>query len=439
MRLVRGIATAVATLTICPSAHAQSLQDALSITYAANPTIVAERARQRATAEARPQALAGVLPSVTASGAYGRLNDTSAFNGAAFGGGGAPLTRRSDLAPLAGQIEAQQTLFSGLRNFNAIKAASARIRAGGARLAAVEQGVLLDAALAYFDVMRDETIFAANANQTSLLTRQYDEAKARLAVGELTRTDVSQSEARLARAQAASSASGAALAASRAAFTRIIGDAPGALEKSPAMPKIPASLQEALAAATALSPTVIGARENAEAARRGVAIAKGAFSPSISAYAGYSYAEEQSAFVVSSEQRTYGIRAQIPLFTGGLNLSRVREARAGADAARASIDEAERRAAAETTAAFERISAAHATIAAARAQVEANRMALAGVRRESEVGARTTLDVLDAEQELLNAEVSLAGAERDERASIFALLAAIGALTPESLQISAAP
>lgn len=431
-----GLAAGLWAAAACGTAGAQTLQEALSVAYATNPTIVAERARQRAVREAKPQALAAVLPTVTASGSYGRLDDNSVFNGAAFGLGSGGVRRQSDLAPLSGQIEAQQTLFSGFRNFNAIKAASARVRAGGARLAAVEQGVLVEAAVAYFDVMRDTAIYDANANQASVLAKQNEEAKARLAVGEITRTDVSQSEARLARARAALSASGAALAASRAAFGRSVGDPPGALEKSPAMPEIPASLDEALAAARALSPTIIAARENAEAARRGVAVAKAAFAPSVSAFASYAYAEEQNAFALSSEQKSVGLRAQVPIFTGGLNLSRVREAKANADAARASVDEAERRAVAETAAAFDRIAAARATIAAARAQLEANRLALAGVRREAEVGARTTLDVLDAEQELLNAEVALAGAERDERASIFALLAAIGALTPESLRIA---
>ncbi len=429
----------VLALLTAGSAKAQTLHDALSVAYATNPTITAERARFRATREARPQALAGALPSVTASGAYGKLEDTSVFNGAAFGGGAGGVRRQSDLSPLSGGVEAEQTLFAGFRNFNAIKAAAARIRAGGARLAAVEQSVLLDAAVAYFDLMRDKAVYDSNANQASVLAKQFDEAKARLAVGELTRTDVSQAEARLARARATLSAAGAALSASRAVFVEIVGDAPASLETEPAMPEIPGSLEAALEIARALSPVVVAAREMAEAARRSVAVAKGAIAPTISAHAGYAYAEEQNAFIQSSEQATYGLRARVPIFTGGLNLSRVREAKAEAEAARAGVEEAERRAIAATTAAFERISAARSTIAAARVQIEANRLALLGVRRESEVGARTTLDVLDAEQELLNAEVTLAGAERDERTSIFALLAAIGALTSESLDIESIP
>ena len=435
----RLLAVALLALTPLGPASGQTLREALASAYATNPSITAERARLRATREARPQAIAALLPTVTASGAYGSLDDKSVFNGAAFGAGdgAAGVTRRSDLEPLSGQVQAQQTLFAGWRNLNALKVAAARIRSGGARLASVEQRVLLDAAVAYFDVVRDASIFDSNASQASVLARQYEESRARLEVGELTRTDVSQAEARLAGARAALSAAGAELDASRATYAQMIGDAPGALEKAPVMPDIPSSLEDAVAAARLLSPALIAAKENAEAARRGVAIAKGAFGPAITANAGYSYAEEQSAFVLSSEQATFGLRAQMPIFTGGLNLSRVREAKAEADAARASADEEERRAVAQTTAAFQRIAAARSTIAAARAQVEANRTALAGVRRESEVGARTTLDVLDAEQELLNAETTLAGAERDERASIFILLAAMGALTSDSLDIAA--
>lgn len=433
---MRNLLIGLALSLYVETAAAQSLRDALSAAYATNPTIAAERAQQRATKEARPQAVAGALPTITASGAYGRLNDASVFNGAAFGAGAGGIERDTELSPLSGQIEAEQVLFAGFRNFNAIKAASARIRAGGARLAAVEQSVLLSAATAYFDVARDLAIFKANANQADVLSRQYDEARARLNVGELTRTDVSQAEARLARARAALSGAGASLAASRAAFVEIVGDAPAELEKDPAMPETLDALEPALAAARTYAPSVIAARENAEAARRAVAIANSAFSPTLTAHAAYAYSEEQNAFLLSNEQTVIGIRARAPLFTGGLHMSRLREAKADADAARSAVDAAERRAAAETTTAFARIAASRSTIAAAQAEVDANRLALAGVRRESEVGSRTTLDVLDAEQELLNAEVALARAEHDERVAIFALLAATGTLTPESLDLS---
>ncbi|MEQ8936505.1 MAG: TolC family protein, partial [Amphiplicatus sp.] len=169
--------------------------------------------------------------------------------------------------------------------------------------------------------------------------------------------------------------------------------------------------------------------------RKQVAIAKGVFLPRVSLTAGYQYAEEPSSFTLSDEQFTYGARASVPIFQGGLNLSRVREAKALADSAEAGVEQAERRVGAQVTAAWEQLIAARTTITAARAQVDANRLALEGVRRESQLGARTTLDVLDAEQELLNAEVQLATAQRDERAAAFGLLAASGVLTLDAIGV----
>jgi outer membrane protein len=183
------------------------------------------------------------------------------------------------------------------------------------------------------------------------------------------------------------------------------------------------------------APIAVAAREYETAARRQVAIAKGAFAPTISATAAYSHADEPNTFLSADESLSYGVRASVPIFRGGLNLSRVREARALADSAQERVLEAERRTEAEVLSAWESLQASRISIVAARAQVSANELALEGVRRESQLGARTTLDVLDAEQELLNARVSLANAERDEGVAVFGVLAAAGLLTPEAIGI----
>ena len=165
-------------------------------------------------------------------------------------------------------------------------------------------------------------------------------------------------------------------------------------------------------------------------------IARGALLPSVSLTAGYQYAEEPSTFVDSDEQFAYGARATVPLFLGGLNYSRVREAKALHSSDRSRLLEAERLVTAQVTAAWERLVAARAIIVSATAAVEANRLAHEGVTQEALVGARTTLDVLDAEQELLNAEVTLVSAEYDAQAAAYGLLAAVGVLTPEAIGIS---
>lgn len=413
------------------AARAQTLEEALTMAYRSNPTIGAERARQQATKELKAQAWAGALPQVQASASYVENDDDQTINNASFGGAG--VTSRSfNLETKTAQISGEQPIFTGLRNFNAIRAAKARVKAGDAELALVEQDVLQRAAQAYFDVMRDMKVYEATKNNVDVLLRQKREAELRFEVGEVTKTDVAQADARLAQSRAQLTTAQARLAVSRASFAEIIGEAPATLEADPALPPAPVSLDEAQSIASQGSPAIIRAKMAEEASRRNVAVAKGAFSPTVSLTATYQYAEEPSSFVIKDEQFAYGVRATAPIFLGGLNISRVREANALHDADRRRIEEAERRATAAVTSAWEQLSAARANIVSATSQVEANSIALTGVRREAQLGVRTTLDVLDAEQEYLNAEVALANAERDARTATFQLLAAMGVLGPDT-------
>lgn len=422
----------VAAASIFPvAACAQTLEEALSMAYESNPTIGAERARQRATRELKAQAWANALPQVQASANYTKIDQTQSFNQTVFGQ--AVVTEREfNLDSRGVQISGEQPIFTGLRNFNAIRAAKARVKAGDAQLALVEQDVLQRAAEAYFDVVRDMEVFEATKNNVEVLLRQKREAELRFEVGEVTKTDVAQADARLAQSRAQLTTSHARLAVSRASFAEIIGQNPATLEADPELPPAPVSLDEAQSIAAQGSPAVLRARMAEEASRRNVAVAKGAFAPTISAVASYQYAEEPNSFINNDEQFAYGARATVPIFLGGLNLSRVREANALHDADRRRIEEAERRATAAVTSAWEQLSAARANIVSATSQVDANSIALTGVRREAQLGVRTTLDVLDAEQEYLNAQVALANAERDARSAAFLLLAAMGVLGPDT-------
>lgn len=427
-----------AALLVLPlsGASAESLTDALALAYASNPTIRAERARLRATEELKPQAWSGALPQISAQGAYNNIKETQTFNPAIFPISGGDVT--STYQPLTAGVSGELPVFTGFRNYNAIRQAQARVRAGGAQLAAVEQDVLNRVATAYFDVLRDLAIYDSNTNNVEVLVRQRDEAQLRFKVGEVTKTDVSQAEARLARARAGLAGSQAQLAVSRANYAELVGQAPGTLEPVLSLPELPDSLDSARQLADSYSPGVVASREQEEAARRQVAIAKGALMPTVSVVAGYSYADEPSTFLQKDETFSYGVRATAPIFAGGKNWSQLREARALHDSSRESVLEAERRAEAAVTAAWEQLIAARITINAATAQVSANNLALDGVRREAQVGTRSTLDVLDAEQEYLNANVSLANAQRDERVAAFSLLAAAGVLTPEAIGINSA-
>ncbi|HNR76189.1 MAG TPA: TolC family outer membrane protein [Parvularculaceae bacterium] len=422
--LLSGIATAGAP------AAAQSLEEALSLAYETNPTIAAERARQRATKEQTAQAWSQALPQIQGSANYAKIDETQNFNQTVFGQQVA-TDRDFNLTSKTASISGEQPIFTGLRNFNAIRAAKARVKAGNAQLALVEQDVLQRAAQAYFDVVRDMAVYDATKNNVDVLLRQQREAQLRFDVGEVTKTDVAQADARLAQSRAQLTTAQARLAVSRATFAEIIGQTPATLDPDPGLPPAPTSLEDAQAIAAAGAPVVIRARMAEQASRRNVAVAKGAFSPTISLTASYQYAEEPNSFINTDEQFAYGARATVPIFLGGLNISRVREAKALNEADRRRIDEAERRATAAVTGAWEQLQAARANIVSATAQVEANELALTGVRREAQLGVRTTLDVLDAEQEFLNAQVALANAERDARTATFQLLAAMGVLGPE--------
>jgi len=430
-RLTSLLILSVALGAVSPGVHAQSLETALDLAYRTNPTIRAERARQRATSEATKQAWANLLPQITASGSYDKINGDQVLDSTAFGNTTGPATfpLSFDLNSLATQVTGEQAIFSGFRNINALKQARARVRAGGAQLVSVEQDVLTRAATAYFDVVRDTEVFKANSNNVRVLLRQLDEANLRFEVGEVTRTDVAQAEARLAGARAQLTNSQAQLAVSRAGFVQLVGQNPETLEKAPGLMPVPETLEATLELGRVYAPAVLAAAANEQISSKDIAIAKGALSPTVSFVAQYQYAENTNRSLVSDERFAYGARASIPIFQGGRNISRIREARALNDADRQRIEEARRSVEAQITGAWEQLNAAKASTASAKKQVEANELALKGVRREAQLGARTTLDVLDAEQESLNSVVSLATAERNSRVATFTLLASAGILT----------
>lgn len=416
-----------------PAAFAQTLEEALSAAYNSNPTIAAERARQRATKELTPQAVAGALPQVSGAASYTKTDGNQTIDPRAFNpiSTDPPFRRSFELETTSYEVSGSQAVFTGFRNFNAIRAARARVKSGAAGLALVEQDVLSRAAGAYFDVVRDMKVFGANTNNVEVLIRQKREAELRFEVGEVTKTDVAQADARLAQARANLTTAQARLAVSRASFVEIIGATPGTLEDDPVLPLVPASLDESLSISREGAPSIVRARMAERAQKRNLQVAKGQFSPTVSLTASYQFADQPSFGAVESEQFAYGARASVPIFLGGLNVSRVREAKALHDQSRRQVEEAERRADAAVTGSWEQLQAARANIASATLQVEASELALNGVRREAQLGVRTTLDVLNAEQEFLNAQVSLANAERDARLATFQLLAAMGALGPD--------
>ena len=286
----------VSATSIAPPVAAQSLEEALAAAYRSNPTIRAERAQFRATGELKAQAIANALPQISADASASKLTDTQTRNPTVFGPGGTDTVK---LDPLTASVDGALPVFTGFRNYNAIRQARSRVRAGEAELISVEQGVLRDAATAYFDVLRAQTIYESSLNNVDVLTRQKREADLRFEVGEVTKTDVAQADARLAQSRSQLAAAQAQLAVARARFRELVGAAPAdaRVEAPRHAGVLPETLKPLNRSRTSSRPLNIGARAQEVARRRGVQIAKGAILPTVSLVAGYRYSEEPSTFI----------------------------------------------------------------------------------------------------------------------------------------------
>lgn len=402
----------------------QSLREALVEAYNSNPALLAERARLRATDEELAQANAGWRPRVTINGSASRADDqindfrTDQWNA---------------------QITASQPLYEGGQVLAQRDIAKAQIRGGRAALSATESSILLLTVTAYMDVVRDLAVLELQRNQVQVLDRQRQAAQDRFDVGEITRTDVAQAEARLSGARTAAIAAEAQLEASRSAFTRILGHAPGRLESAPGMPWLPRSLEEARTSTMERNPSLIVARENQLAAEAAIALAFSQLLPRVNLEASYSKGETDSDSILvnsrESESFTFGIGGTIPLYQGGGEYSQIRQAKQTNSQSVLLATQAEREAIEAVTNAWEGLEASRAAIDSAQSQVRANEIAYEGVRQEAEVGARTTLDVLNAEQELLNSRVTLITNQRNEYIAAYALLSAMGRLSALDLQL----
>jgi len=411
-------------------AAAENLIEALTAAYSNNPTLEAERAALRAQDEAVSQAKAGYRPSIEATGSIARSNTEQLSNFA-----GVPTQRDDTLTSKVGSVALVQPVFRGFRTMNDVRRARNEVYAGRAQLTETEQQVLLAAATAYLDVIRDEAILELNRNNVQVLTRQLEASQDRFRVGEITRTDVAQSEARLARAISDRTRAEAALTSSRAAYNRIVGRMPGTLQYPEDLAAVPATEAAALEIALAESPLLNAARFNDRAADYAVASAKGGFLPEVSVRAEYRREYDTSVFVDEVERKQIVAELRIPIYQAGVQSSAVRQARQLNTQRRLQVIEAERQVTEAVRNAWEALREARARIVSDKSQVRANEIALEGVRQEAAVGSRTTLDVLDAEQELLDSRVSLTAAEHDAAVATFQLLAAMGRLTARALNL----
>jgi outer membrane protein len=425
-------AAALGALLIGSAASADTLQQALIQAYNTNPTITGQRAQLRTLDESVAIARAQGRPRL--SGTAGVNQDLTRTGG----GNGRNLNAGVDLS---------YPLFNGGSVRNSIRAADERVLAGRATLRAVEGDIFTEAVGAYMDVIRDSSIVALNRNQVRVLQTNLQASRDRFEVGDLTRTDVAQSEARLALAQSNLELAGGRLTASEENYRRVIGDLPDNLQPPPPLPVLPGTPEQAVEIALANNADLVSVASQIRAAGLEVSIARADRLPTVNAIGSGRYTN----FLGSQDERFpnaspgslpnseansgVGVQARIPIYQGGLVGARVRQAQAFQSQLLEQGVALERSIVAQTRAAFANYRAAQEAIESNQTAVAANTLALEGVRAEQTVGTRNVLDVLNAEQELLNSQVQLVTARRDAYVAGFALLNAMGQAEVEDLNL----
>ncbi|WP_425230049.1 TolC family outer membrane protein [Sphingomonas sp.] len=416
-------------------AGADTLRDALLRAYQTNPTITGARAAQRATDETVPIARAAGLPSLSSSGGYTE-NVLSSSNSFA-----SPAREANASTNLV------VPLYRGGAVRGSVRAAETRVAAGQASLRSTEATLFTNVVAAYLDVIRDEAIVALNQQNVRVLEVNLRASRDRFQVGDLTRTDVAQSEARLSIARSQLQSAEAQLISSREFYIRIVGTEPGVLDEPPPLPNLPVTTEVAVQTALADNPALIAAARQRDATRYDVTVARSARLPQVSAVAGGNYynylgslgAGTSTSVGQSGTAATLGLSLSLPLFQGGRPAAQVRRAEALQGQATEAVTETERAVVAQARSSFAVYRSSVEVIQSSEQAVAANRLSLEGVRAENSVGTRTILDILNAEQELLNSQVTLVSARRDAYVAGFSLLAAMGRAEARDLGLDGGP
>ncbi|HSV00797.1 MAG TPA: TolC family outer membrane protein [Roseiarcus sp.] len=416
--------------------RAETIGGALVKAYLTNPDINTQRAGVRVADENVPKANAGYLPTVEASGNIGiQRGQANIITGA----GESPST--NFLAkPRGVALQASETVFNGSRTLNSIRQAESQVFGAREQLRNTEQNTLLSALTAYMDVLEDTAILGLDRNNVDVLREQLRETRDRFTVGEVTRTDVAQAEASLASAQAIALSAEATLQAAVARYRQFIGDQPTSLAPvKPLVRPLPKSLPEAISISQIEHPAIGGSLHGIDAAQLQVKIAEGALYPTIGVSASVS-----QQYDVNGEPGIHVLSGQImgqiniPIYQGGAEYAATRQAKESLSQQEIQTDSLRNQVRQAVVAAWGLNEASVGVVRAARAAVSANEVALTGVREEAKVGQRTTLDVLNAQQALLQARTTLVQAEHDQVVDSYSLLSAIGRLNIPTLGLSVA-
>jgi TolC family type I secretion outer membrane protein len=412
-------------------ANALSLKEALATAYATNPQIEAARASLRAADEEVAKANAGWRPSLSLNGTDGYQHIVT----------DQPNHSEADRDQLSGSATLSEPLFRGGRTVAEIRRAKALVRAGQAQLTNAEQTVLLDAASAYMDVVRDTANLEYRRGNVQVLQDQLNATTTQLNAGAVTATDVQQTQARLAVARAGVSSAEGQLSVSRARFERVIGRPAEMLEAISALPALPASMDEAVNRAAVQAPALISAQENSRAADYAIDAAASALLPQVSLQLQYQYAKNSTVlgqFVnprITQRDASIFVQVTVPLYQGGAEYAQVRQVKEQRNQSLANVADVDRQVRESAQSAWGSLVAAQASIASNELSVQANQAAVMGVIQEQRAGERSILDILNAQQELLSGQIGLANAQHDANVAAYQLLSSTGQLTARSLAL----
>lgn len=428
---------------LAPSAFAETLSEALALAYQTNPTLQAQFAAQRSLDESYVQARAGYRPQLTlgATASYQQIRTPHGAGGGLIdtNGDGVPdsvgrgISESNSAAP---GLDLVQPLWTGGRVSAAISAAQGDILSGRETLRQTEAEVLLSVVQAYLDVRRDQEGAQIRVQNVKVLDEQLKEARARAAVGGISRTDVAQAEARLAAAQALQASAVAQLATSRARYTAVVGQTPGELAPPPTLTALlPRDGEEAISVAKTNSPILRAQQYAEQASRARVAVARAERMPTVSLRLQAGFTGQAAPFEPGLFSRDVLATAEVrlPIFTGGLSSSRIRQSVDRNNVDRIGVEAQRRSVLLTLSQAWNQLVAARANIESTQQSVRAANIAAEGTRQEKEAGLRTTLDVLNAEQELADDQLTVAAARHDEYLAAATVLSAMGRLEAKDL------
>jgi outer membrane protein len=441
VKVVTGAAAAVLLLTCTgpTPALADTIEAALVRSYQGNPQLNAQRAQVRATDENVPQALSGYRPKVALTGSVGfQYSDTTQVVGTN------PLTGRAahnivhgTQPPRSVGLTVNQTVYDGQITANRTRAAESQVSGAREGLRVLEETVLLNAATIYMDYLRDAATVEVQRSNVHVLEETLKQTRDRFNVGEVTRTDVAQAEAQLAAGKTQELTAESQLVTTKANFRRIIGNDPQNLQPgSPVDRFLPKTLPAAVDLSLIENPNVTAAMYGIDVSLLNVKINEGALLPTVTVQAAVNQSYEQSFTFQKQFNASLTTQLSVPIYQGGTEYSLIRQTKESVTQQRLVLDQTRDQIRANTVQAWGQLEANKAQVVSAQAQVTAAEVALNGVREEAKAGQRTTLDVLNAQQALVNARIALVTAQHDRVVSSYTVLSSVGRLSPQVLGLA---